>query len=135
MGLSGTQVPGASSWSHFGIVPSSKVLGSEHPHTATSLNNLALLFQDQGDLATARPLFERAVAITATVLIRLGEPASCPPLEGRADWEQGGSGCEEMHGGQTRPSRRSWPRGGPWWLPLCSVWRWIWVSCHLPSGY
>jgi hypothetical protein len=43
---------------------SEKVLGPEHPHTATTLSTLALLLQDQGDLALARPLFERALAIS-----------------------------------------------------------------------
>ena len=33
-----------------------KVLGPEHPKTATTLNNLAVLLQAQGDLAGARPL-------------------------------------------------------------------------------
>ena len=33
-----------------------KVLGPEHPDTANSLNNLALLLKDQGELAAARPL-------------------------------------------------------------------------------
>ena len=45
-----------------------KVLGAEHPDTATSLNNLALLLQAQGDLAGARPLHERALAIREKVL-------------------------------------------------------------------
>jgi hypothetical protein len=40
-----------------------EALGAEHPITATSLNNLAVLLQDQGDFAGARPLFERALAI------------------------------------------------------------------------
>jgi tetratricopeptide (TPR) repeat protein len=40
-----------------------KVLGPEHPYTATSLNNLAGLLQEQGDLVKARSLFERALAI------------------------------------------------------------------------
>ncbi len=40
----------------------------EHPATATSLNNLALLLKDQGDLAGARPLFERALAISEKAL-------------------------------------------------------------------
>jgi tetratricopeptide (TPR) repeat protein len=40
-----------------------RTLGPEHPDTATSLNNLALLRQHQGDLAGVRPLFERALAI------------------------------------------------------------------------
>ena len=39
-----------------------KVLGPEHPDTATSLNNLAGLLQAQGEFAAARPLFERALA-------------------------------------------------------------------------
>jgi tetratricopeptide (TPR) repeat protein len=42
---------------------SEKALGPEHPKTATSLNNLAYLLQEQGDLAGARPLHERALAI------------------------------------------------------------------------
>jgi tetratricopeptide (TPR) repeat protein len=45
-----------------------KVLGPEAPDTATSLNNLASLRQDQGDLAEAQPLFERALAIREKVL-------------------------------------------------------------------
>jgi tetratricopeptide (TPR) repeat protein len=44
-----------------------KVSGPEHPDTATSLNNLALLLMDQGDFAGARPLLERALAIREKV--------------------------------------------------------------------
>jgi hypothetical protein len=33
-----------------------KALGPEHPDTAVSLYNLALLLDGQGDLAAARPL-------------------------------------------------------------------------------
>jgi hypothetical protein len=33
-----------------------KASGPEHPYTALSLNNLALLLKDQGDLSGARPL-------------------------------------------------------------------------------
>jgi Flp pilus assembly protein TadD len=44
------------------------VLGPEHPETATSLNNIALLLKVQGDLAEARPLYERARAIYEKVL-------------------------------------------------------------------
>ena len=40
-----------------------KALGPEHPSTATSLNNLAALLRDQGDLVGARPLAERALPI------------------------------------------------------------------------
>ena len=45
-----------------------KALGPEHPDTATSLNNLAMLLQAQGDYAAARPLFERALAIREKAL-------------------------------------------------------------------
>ena len=44
------------------------MLGPEHPDTAMSLNNLAGLLQAQGDLAGARPLYERALAIREKVL-------------------------------------------------------------------
>jgi tetratricopeptide (TPR) repeat protein len=45
-----------------------KVLGPEHPDTATSLNNLGLLLQAQGDYAAARPYFEQALAIRKKAL-------------------------------------------------------------------
>jgi tetratricopeptide (TPR) repeat protein len=45
-----------------------KAFGPEHPHTATNLNNLALLLQHQGDFAGARPLYERALAICEKVI-------------------------------------------------------------------
>jgi hypothetical protein len=44
------------------------VLGPEHPGTAISLDNLALLLSDQGDLAAARPLHARALAVHEKVL-------------------------------------------------------------------
>ena len=40
-----------------------KMLGHVHRDTAMSFNSLAILLQDQGDLAAARPLFERAFAV------------------------------------------------------------------------
>ena len=36
-------------------------LGSRHPHTLTSTNNLGLLLHDKGDLAAAEPLYREAV--------------------------------------------------------------------------
>ena len=44
------------------------MLGKEHPDTALSLNNLAVLLEAQGDYAAARPLYERALAIRKRVL-------------------------------------------------------------------
>lgn len=38
-------------------------LGPDHPDTATSLHNLATILAAQGDLAAARPLFERALLV------------------------------------------------------------------------
>ena len=79
-----------------------KVLGPDHPDTATGLNNLGHLLQSQGDLAGARPYYERALAIrekalgpdhpdTATSLNNLGyllreqgDPAGARPYYERA---------------------------------------------------
>ncbi len=38
-------------------------LGQDHPHTASSLNNLAMLYYTQGKYAEAEPLLQRALAI------------------------------------------------------------------------
>jgi class 3 adenylate cyclase/tetratricopeptide (TPR) repeat protein len=45
-----------------------QALGPEHPDTAESLGNLAVLLKTQGDLAGARPLLERALAIREKAL-------------------------------------------------------------------
>ncbi|MBP1468983.1 tetratricopeptide repeat protein, partial [Candidatus Chloroploca sp. M-50] len=45
-----------------------RVLGPEHPDTATSLNNLAGLYGAQGNYDAARPLYERALDIRERVL-------------------------------------------------------------------
>lgn len=45
-----------------------EVLGEQHPETASSLNNLGLLLQSQGDYAGARTLYEQALAIQKQVL-------------------------------------------------------------------
>src|SRR5271157_2157900 len=45
-----------------------KVLGSEHPDTAQSLNNLALLYWATGEYAKAEPLYQEALRILQKVL-------------------------------------------------------------------
>ncbi len=45
-----------------------EVLGPEHPDVAQSLNNLALLYQVQGNYAEAEPLYRRSLAIYEKVL-------------------------------------------------------------------
>ena len=45
-----------------------KVLGPENPYTATSLNNLALLYQAMGEYAKAEPLYQEALRIRQKVL-------------------------------------------------------------------
>ena len=44
-----------------------QVLGERHPDTINSMNNLAALFQAQGDYAAARPLYERALELCKQV--------------------------------------------------------------------
>ena len=44
------------------------MLVPEHPETARSVSHLAALLKDEGDLAAARPLYERALAIREKVL-------------------------------------------------------------------
>jgi tetratricopeptide (TPR) repeat protein len=51
-----------------GLAIREKVLGPEHPDTATSLNGVAGLLQAEGHLAGSRPLLERALAIREKVL-------------------------------------------------------------------
>jgi CHAT domain-containing protein/tetratricopeptide (TPR) repeat protein len=45
-----------------------KALGPDHPDVATSVNNLAVLYEDQGRYAEAEPLYQRALAITEKAL-------------------------------------------------------------------
>jgi tetratricopeptide (TPR) repeat protein len=40
-----------------------KAMGPEHPYLAIRLNNLALLYRDQGKYAEAEPLYQRAIEI------------------------------------------------------------------------
>ncbi|MGD1873001.1 MAG: tetratricopeptide repeat protein, partial [Mastigocoleus sp.] len=45
-----------------------KVLGKEHRHTAASLNNLAILYEDQGNYSKAEPLYLQSLSISEKVL-------------------------------------------------------------------
>ena len=45
-----------------------KALGPDHPDVATSLNNLAVLYQAQGRYGEAEPLYQRALAIREKAL-------------------------------------------------------------------
>ena len=45
-----------------------KALGPEHPDTAKSLNNLAVLYDEMGDYAKAEPLLQRALKIDEKAL-------------------------------------------------------------------
>lgn len=59
---------GARPYSERALAIAEKVLGTDHPNTATSLNNLGELLRKQGDLAGARSYHERALAIREKVL-------------------------------------------------------------------
>jgi tetratricopeptide (TPR) repeat protein len=45
-----------------------KALGPDHPDVAIDLNNLALLYDNQGRYADAEPLYKRALAISEKAL-------------------------------------------------------------------
>ena len=45
-----------------------RTYGPDHPNVATSLNNLASFYQDQGQYAEAEPLFKRSLAIREKAL-------------------------------------------------------------------
>ncbi len=45
------------------VLNDTQILGPEHPDVATSLNNLASLYHNQGKYAQAEPLYQRALAI------------------------------------------------------------------------
>jgi tetratricopeptide (TPR) repeat protein len=45
-----------------------KTLGPDHPNTAESINNWAMLLKDNGDFTVARPYYERALAIRERAL-------------------------------------------------------------------
>ena len=53
----------AEQWSKKALLLSEQHLGADHPTTATSLNNLALLYRAMGRYAEAEPLHQRSLAI------------------------------------------------------------------------
>ena len=58
-------------------------VGPDHPHVATSLNNLALLYQTRGDYASSVPLYKRSLAILEKAL-GPGHPNVATSLENLA---------------------------------------------------
>src|SRR5260370_12384263 len=72
-------------------------LGPLHPHTATSLNNLAMNYDEQGRYAEAEPLYQRALAIReqqlgpqhpSTVITRRNYVSSLQRMGRKAEAEQ-----------------------------------------------
>ena len=108
-------------------------LGATHPDTATSLNNLAALYQSQGKYAEAEPLYQRALAIreqqlgpshpdTATSLNNLAvlytsagqvcaKPSHCI-MRALAIREQQFGATTSQHGDQPEQPGRALPRQG-----------------------
>ncbi len=58
----------AQHWSERALEIYERQLGSDHPHTASSLNNLAGLHYDRGQYAEALPLYQRALEILRKAL-------------------------------------------------------------------
>ena len=58
-------------------------VGPNHPHVATSLNNLALLYKTRGDYASSVPLYKRSLAILEKAL-GPGHPNVATSLENLA---------------------------------------------------
>ncbi len=55
-------------------------LGLEHPDEATSLNNLALVYRDEGNYEYAESLFKQAIE-TLEKTLGLDHPDLVPPLQ------------------------------------------------------
>jgi tetratricopeptide (TPR) repeat protein len=61
-------MPGAKPLLERALAIREKALGPEHPDLANSFNNLAVLYDNQGQNTKAEPLFERAPAIREKAL-------------------------------------------------------------------
>ncbi|MBD2115165.1 MULTISPECIES: tetratricopeptide repeat protein [Cyanophyceae] len=73
-----------------------QALGPDHPDTATSLNNLAMLYRSQGRYGEAEPLLQRALAINEQAL-GPDHPSTATSLNNLAElyWSQGRYGEAE----------------------------------------
>jgi tetratricopeptide (TPR) repeat protein len=58
----------AEPWCKQCLEQSKRLLGQEHPHVATSLNNLAMLYDSQGRFAEAEPLYVQALELRKRLL-------------------------------------------------------------------
>ncbi len=67
LGMNG-DLAGALSYCEWALAIRKKVLGPEHPDTATSLNSLGFLLKSKGEHADARSYYKRALAIKEKVL-------------------------------------------------------------------
>ncbi len=84
--------------------------GSDHPHVAASLNNLAALYQAQGRYADAEPLYKQALAIDENLL----GPVHPVVLSDR-------NNLEELHKASASPKKSSaWSGSGHPVKPLPS---------------
>ena len=97
-----------------------QALGASHPDVAQTVNNLALVYQDQGKYGEAEGLFKRALAIRETAL------GAKPPRRGRrastiwrslyraqGKYSGGGGALQARVGDQGAGARCEPPRRGP----------------------
>ena len=111
------------------------VLGAEHPDVATSLNNLAWLYQARGRYEAAEPLYQRALAIHEAVL-GAQHPDVATSLNNLAElyWAQGRYGeAEPLSSGRWRSARKCWGRSIPIW-PKPQQPGWLYVAGALRGG-
>jgi len=73
----------AEQWSKKALLLSEQQLGSDHPTTASSLNNLAMLYKSMGRYGEAEPLYARALQISETHLGQ-DDPATATSLNNLA---------------------------------------------------
>ncbi len=78
-----------------------KALGSDHPNVASSLNNLAALYQAKGEYGRAEPLYQRALAIW--------EKSAGAGPSGCGQLPQQPRGAVSGRKGEYEPSRTSLP--------------------------